>query len=95
MKAALAMVPKAGTQNYEVLRVIANASKGRTRWEVTDLTGILRTSVCRCFTTLERNGYVKDSGRTRQGPMGAEESVYIPTDRGRRFLREQSRRRAS
>lgn len=97
LKAALDMATKIGKQTVEVLRIIANSGyKGVTRWDLTTKHGILRSSACGRVAELERElAYIEDTGRTRIGPTGKPEGVYVATERGRRYLREQSRRRAS
>lgn len=95
LKAALKIAPKAGTQRFEVLRRIGNAGlDGLTQWEIVNLTGFLRSSVAPRVKELVEGGWIEDSKRERKEQTGSHAVVWIATDRGRRFLREQARRRA-
>ena len=84
-KAALAIVPKSGTQRHTILKCVVDAGqRGRTQWEVIERTNILRSSVCARMNELEEGGWVRHGGTTRRA--GAHESLYFATTRGIRAM---------
>jgi hypothetical protein len=94
--AALSVTSISGAQRVEILRVVANAGyNGMTQWEIVDRTNILRSSVAGRVNDLTEGGWLEDSGRTRVEKTNRPAIVWVATERGRRFVHERTKRRAS
>lgn len=81
--AALAVMPRSGTQRRRVLAAIALAGEqGLTDHELADVTGLYLYSAAPRRTELLRGGWVRDSGKRRETPLGAEAVVWTLTEAG-------------
>lgn len=88
LKAALKVAPKSGTSRFRVL--LAIVEKGRERglidWEVASLARIPLSSVTGRRNELMEGGFVENSGKEDRGPYGADCTLWIATERGRRAI---------
>lgn len=93
--AALSIVGTSGDKRFEILRVIANAGlEGLTQWQIIDKTDFLRSSVSGRVRDLVLGEWVRNSGRKRIEKTGRPAIVWIATERGRRYLRHQARKKS-
>jgi hypothetical protein len=86
--AALAVMPRTGTQRRAVLEAIAAAgADGLTDHELADKTHLYLYSAAPRRNELLRGGWVRDSGHRRTTPLGSEAVVWTLTLPGLHRLR--------
>lgn len=89
--AARSAWPRFGTQRMTVLAAIAKAGdEGLTDHELADETGLFLYSCAPRRTELLHGGWVRDSGRRRTTPLGAEAAVWVLADAARARLNQQA-----
>jgi hypothetical protein len=81
--AALAVMPRTGTQRRRCLAALALAGDaGLTDHELSETTGLYLYSAAPRRTELLRGGWVRDSGQRRTTPLGSEAVVWTLTEEG-------------
>lgn len=88
--AALIAAPKAGTQRSRVLHFFVedhrHGGDGMTDLELSQRSGMLHYSAAPRRTELVEGGWLRESGRYRAGPSGADSIVWCLTERACREL---------
>lgn len=87
--AALAAMPKTGTQRRRVLEAFVFAPSGLTDHELAGRTGLYLYSAAPRRTELVHGGWLRDSGRRRPTPSGTPAVVWVLTDDALRRLASQ------
>jgi len=83
--AAESLTPEAlGKEQGRVLRAISMHAGEANRDQVASYLSADRSCVSRRITDLRDSGLVEDTGRTRPGPTGRQQTVWALTDAGRR-----------
>jgi hypothetical protein len=85
--AAMAVMPRSGTQRMTVLQAIADSPDGLTDPEVSRKTGIYLYSAAPRRCELLDGGWVTDSGKRRSTGHGGEAIVWVATEKTRVALR--------
>lgn len=86
--AARDVTVRSGSQHYRLLAAIVNAgSHGLTSEEASDLARVSfsRSSGPR-IAELKRGGFIRVTGRTREGSLGSAQDVLVATDEGRKAV---------
>lgn len=90
--AALAAMPRTGTNRLRALAAIALAGRdGLTDHELAERTGIYLYSVAPRRVELMKGGWVRDSGHRRETPNGTPAVVWILTETGAARLAQHRR----
>lgn len=87
-RAARDVKPRTGTQRGKILSAIAaKGDHGATSEEAADASGVSfsRSSGPR-IAELLRDGYIRDTGRTRPGSLGSDQRVLVATEKGREAI---------
>jgi hypothetical protein len=85
-RAAILVFPRTGTQRRRVLDFIASCDeRGATDYEVAQALGSIthRWVLATRRGELEKDGWVRDSGKTRKTDTGSDAAVWVLTEQGR------------
>ena len=85
--AALAVIPRSGTQRRKVLEALAASADGLTDDELAERTGLFLYSAAPRRVELRDGGWVLDSGRRRPTGRDAAAVVWVVSAAGREALR--------
>lgn len=73
------------------MAVVEAGDHGATASEIEAATGVPFRSLTPRLGELKNGGWVKPSGFTRRGPMGADQDVIIATDKAREWIYRQEK----
>ena len=87
LSSAKAVYRKLPAQHLRVLEALQDAPRGLTGWQLAERLSMLRGSVSRATTMLERDGLIRTDGTRKEVATGATASVWVVTAGGIEQLR--------